>query len=132
MEFKQSKYLFLSLFTLGTCFAIRWLILYLNLPGVNNFAQETFRFGWVGLSIYIILIVFLIYLYKPYKRYPFLFSIIFAGVVSNILEKFIFGYVFDYIFLGIGVANFADILIYASGLYILFKELFASKLIKNN
>jgi lipoprotein signal peptidase len=124
MKHKPLRYLFLTLSTIGLCFLVRKLILDLQISFVQNFAQEFFRFGSAGLVFFLILGIAVVFLLKPYQKYPILFSVIFAGISSNILEKLIFGYVVDYIYLGIGVANFADVFIYVSGFVILIRELF--------
>jgi lipoprotein signal peptidase len=124
MKNKRLQYLFFTLSIIGSCFLVRELVLALRISFVQNFSQEFFRFGSVGLFLFIILGMVVVFFLKPYQKYPILFCIIFAGICSNILEKLIFGYVVDYIYLGIGVANLADFLIYILGFVIAVKELF--------
>jgi lipoprotein signal peptidase len=124
MKSNLSKYLLLSSSGLLLCFLVRKTVLDFNLPFVQNFAQEFFRFGLFGLLGFFAVAGVTVYLFKPYKKHPLLFSIILSGIASNILEKLIFGYVLDYIFVGIGVANLADLFIYFSVISILFLELY--------
>lgn len=93
---------------------------------VNNYAQEVFRFGWLSFALILMFGIFTVTYLNLRHKYPVSLSIVFSGLISNILERLYQGYVVDYINFGIGVANLADIFIYISTMYIVYNELFLS------
>ncbi len=73
----------------------------------------------------IVLIILLLYRQKDYFfHHLFAFALIFAGGVSNILDRFVYGGVVDYIYwhylFEFAVFNFADVMIDCGALLLLY------------
>ena len=57
----------------------------------------------------ILILVFIIYLYKKYKKLQIYFSLMIAGTIGNLIDRVFFGYVRDFIDLAIWpIFNIAD------------------------
>ncbi len=105
------------------CFATSFVIQKFDIWHVKNYSQELFRFGWISLVLICTIGSILILKLKLYSKYPIFLALIYAGIISNIIEKIAQGYVTDYFYLIVGVANFADLYIYFGVFAIVSQEL---------
>jgi signal peptidase II len=118
---KKSRYIFGSVFLTIALLAIDRI--FLTTATIN----DKFIFGLAGdnivaifISALILLLIFFLIIRKNPNQY-FAFSLLSAGVLSNIIERIIYGGVVDYInILSIPTFNLADILIIASLVLLIF------------
>lgn len=120
---KYSFVLFLVIIFIGIDQLVKHLVFTQTvLPkGITQFRNYHFAFSllvpsWAMFLIYaIILTIALINFKKSFQRTNFFgltaWSLLFAGAVSNIGERIIFGYVRDYIVIFNGIFNLADFFI---------------------
>lgn len=98
------------------------MILNSNLWHVKNYQQPLFQFGFVGLICILGLLYVLVIKLGMTAKYPVLISIIWVGIVCNVVEKLYLGFVVDYLDFGIGIVNIADLQIYIGCGLIIAKE----------
>jgi signal peptidase II len=89
----------------------------------------TLDFGTVlNASIVVLVLVFFLWLYRGYKDVnnkvsEFAFALIFAGAISNLIDRLIFGFVRDFADFGLGFTfNLADLFIVIGLVLLLFSK----------
>jgi signal peptidase II len=139
-------FIFLLISLLGIDIAIKdifvnqwqWHSSCISLSLVYNFGVAFSMFEFLGEYLKYIQIVFLlaIFIYlifdkKSFKTYYLPLSLLFAGAIGNIIDRFVYGGVVDYIYWHCGfdfaVFNFADVIIDLAVVWILLLQFIKSK-----
>lgn len=103
-------------------------LVYVENKGVafGLFSKLPINFIWVSL-LSIVLIVFLLYRFLD-KPNPLLFSLLIAGALGNIWDRFNYGFVIDFIKIGsFYVFNIADAAITVSAFWIIILVIYENK-----